>query len=95
MAESINPDLAAFRDDLAALKLDVANLVEHLKGGAADKVRSAAEQIDREARGFCREAGLEGERSAKAVGAWVEKQPVLALLIALGVGYVGARALLR
>ena len=39
--------------------------------------------------------GAEGERSAKAVGAWVEKQPVLALLIALGVGYIGARAFLR
>ncbi len=95
MAESINPDLAALRDDLAALKRDVAGLVEHLKGGAADKMRNAAEQIDREAGGFCREVGLEGERSVKAVGAWVEKQPVLALLIALGVGYVGARALLR
>jgi hypothetical protein len=95
MAESTNADLAALQDDLAALKRDVAVLIEHLKGGAADKAQSVAEQIGREARGLCREAGLEGERSAKAVGAWVEKQPVLALLIALGVGYVGARALLR
>jgi hypothetical protein len=95
MAESTNPDLAAFRDDLAALKRDVAGLVEHLKGWAAAKAQSAAEEIGREARGFCREAGLEGERSVNAVGACVERQPVLALLIALGVGYVGARALLR
>jgi cytochrome c-type biogenesis protein CcmH/NrfG len=97
MAESKNAemDLAAFRDDLAALKHDVASLIEHVKGGATDKVHNAAERIDREARGFCREAGAEGERSAKAIGAWVEKQPVLALLIALGVGYVGARAFLR
>ena len=97
MAESTNAemDLAAFRDDLAALKHDVASLIEHVKGGAADKVQNAAEQIDRGARGFCHDVGAEGERSAKAVGAWVEKQPVLALLIALGVGYVGARAFLR
>jgi hypothetical protein len=97
MAESKNAemDLAAFRDDLAALKHDVASLIEHVKGGATDKVHNTAERIDRGARGFCREAGAEGERSAKAIGAWVEKQPVLALLIALGVGYVGARAFLR
>jgi len=97
MAESKNAemDLAAFRDDLATLRRDVASLIEHVKGGAADTVQNAAEQIDRGARGFCHEAGAEGERSAKAIGAWVEKQPVPALLIALGVGYVGARAFLR
>jgi cytochrome c-type biogenesis protein CcmH/NrfG len=97
MAESKNAemDLAAFRDDLAALKRDVASLIDHVKGGATEKVQDAAQQIDREARGFCHEVGAEGERSAKAIGAWVEKQPVLALLIALGVGYVGARAFLR
>jgi hypothetical protein len=97
MAASTNSeqDFAAFRDDLAALKRDVASLIDHVKGGATEKVQDAAEQIDREARGFCHEVGAEGERSAKAIGAWVEKQPVLALLIALGVGYVGARAFLR
>jgi hypothetical protein len=97
MAESTNPefDLAALRDDLATLKRDVTTLIESVKGGATDKVQDAAEQIDHNARGFCHEAGAEGERSAKAIGAWVEKQPVLALLIALGVGYVGARVFLR
>jgi hypothetical protein len=97
MADSTNAetDLAAFRDDLAALRRDVSSLIEHVKGGAADKVQNAADEIDRRARGFCHDAGAEGERSAKAVGAWVEKQPVLALLIALGVGYIGARAFLR
>ena len=97
MAESTNSDLdlAAFHDDLAALKRDVASLVEHIKGGATNKVQDAAEQIDRGARSFCNEAGAEGQRSAKAIGLWIEKQPVLALLIALGVGYVGVRAFLR
>jgi hypothetical protein len=97
MAESKNAemDLAAFRDDLAALKHDVASLIAHVKSGAADTVQNTAEQIDRGARGIYHDVGAEGERSAKAVSAWVEKQPILALLIALGVGYVGARTLLR
>jgi len=29
------------------------------------------------------------------IGAWIEEKPLLAFLIALGVGYVGVRALLR
>ena len=97
MAESTNPefDLAALRDDLATLKRDVAGLIEHVEGGATDAVHDAADEIDRKARGLCDDAGAEAARSAKAIGAWVEKQPVLALLIALGVGYVGARAFLR
>jgi len=31
----------------------------------------------------------------RAFGAWVEEGPVLAVLIALGVGYVGAKVLSR
>ncbi|THD44090.1 MAG: hypothetical protein E7774_11325 [Bradyrhizobium sp.] len=97
MAEPNNADmdLAALRDDLATLKHDVSNLIEHIKGGATDKARNAAGRSDRGARGFCHDMGAQGERSAKAVGLWVGKQPALALLIALGVGYFGARAFFR
>ena len=80
-SKSAEMDLAAFRDDLAALRADVSSLIEHVKGEATDKVQNAAEQIDRGARGICNDVGAEGE--------------VLALLIALGVGYIGARAFLR
>ena len=34
----VEPDLALFREDLDALKRDVANLIEHMKGGATSTV---------------------------------------------------------
>ena len=99
MAELKNAemDLAAFRDDLAALKQrrrEPDRARQRRSGGKVQtRLAETPPAIDRGARGFARAA--EGERSVKAIGAWVEKQPVLALLIALGVGYVGARAFLR
>jgi hypothetical protein len=97
MDTSINSDadLAAIRGDLAALKGDVGSLIEHLKSGAKNGVQNAADQISGGVQGFSQSAADSGQRSATAIGAWVEKQPLLALLVAFGVGYVGARALSR
>ena len=39
---NVGSDLALFREDLSALKRDVANLIEHMKGGAASTVRASA-----------------------------------------------------
>jgi ElaB/YqjD/DUF883 family membrane-anchored ribosome-binding protein len=90
-----NPDLAALRDDLAMLKRDVTGLIEHLKSGAANGVENAADHLDDGARRLSRNVAAEGERSAKALGRQVEAQPLAAILIALGVGYVGGRVLSR
>jgi len=79
-----DPDLAVLREDLAVLKRDVASLIEHIKGGATNTVQNVADQI-----------GAEGERSAKAIRVFVDKQPFVALMIAVGIGYIGARALRR
>ena len=97
MSASMNadPDLAALREDLVALKRDVASLIEHIKGGATNTVQNAADQIDRGVRSLRQQAGAERERSAKAISAFVEKQPFVALMIAVGIGYVGARVLRR
>ena len=89
------PDLAAFREDLLALKRDVASLIEHIKGGATNRVQNAADQIDRGVRSLRQQAGAEGERSAKAISLFVEKRPLVALMIAAGVGYIGASVLRR
>ena len=97
MSASMNadPDLAVFREDLVTLKRDVASLIEHIKGGAANKVQNAADQVERRVRSLRQEARAEGERSAEAVSVFIEKQPFVALMIAVGIGYVGARVLQR
>ena len=97
MSASMNadPDLAALREDLLALKRDVASLIEHIKGGATNRVQNAADQIDRGVRSLRQQAGAEGERSAQAISLFVEKRPFVALMIAAGVGYIGASVLRR
>lgn len=95
MTESIigNSDIHALRGDVAALKDDVGRLIAHLKGGARSSVRAAAGQFNGQVLGLSQKVSAQGERSVGAFGTWVEEEPVLAVLIAFGVGYVGARVL--
>ena len=90
-----DPDIALFREDLVILKRDVASLIEHIKGGATSIVQNATKQIERHVRSLRQEAGAQGERSARAVRVFTEQQPLVALIIAAGFGYVGARVLRR
>jgi len=90
-----DPDIALFREDLVILKRDVASLIEHIKGGATNNVQNATNQIERHVRSLRQEAGAQGERSAQAVSVFTEKQSLVALVIAVGIGYVGARVLRR
>ena len=86
-------DIALFREDLVALKRDVANLIEHTKGGATNAVQNAADQIEQTMHDLRQQAGAERARSAKAINLFVEKQPFAAFMIAVGIGYFGARVL--
>ena len=88
-------DIELFREDLVALKRDVASLIEHAKCGATDTVQDADGQIKRRVRSLREEAGAQRDRSAKAVNLFLETQPVAALSIAVALGYIGARVLRR
>jgi hypothetical protein len=90
-----DPYLALFREDLVALKRDVANLIEHMKGGATNTVQNAAGHVGRRVLSLRREARAEGARSARAVNHFIEKQPFVALTITAAFGYLGARVLRR
>jgi ElaB/YqjD/DUF883 family membrane-anchored ribosome-binding protein len=89
----VEPDLAMVREDLDALKRDVASLIEHMKDGATNTVQNAAGEVERRVRSFGQQAGAERDRSTKALNLFVQNQPLVALTIAAGIGYVGGRVL--
>ena len=90
-----DPDIALSREDLVILKRGVASVIEHIKGGATNKVQGATNQVNRHVRSLRQKAGAQGERAAEAVSVFTEKQPFVALMVAVGIGYVGARVLRR
>ncbi len=86
-------DLVAIRSDLSSLKGDIAGLVEHFKGQARSGVREVSNQITDTVRCGYENAAANGEQTAKAIGVWIERRPLLSLGVAFGAGYFGARAL--
>jgi hypothetical protein len=96
MSASTNADsdIALFRQDLVALKRDVASLTEHMKSGETTTVQTAAGEIERPVRSL-QQAGAEGGRSNKAVSLFIEKQALLMLSLAVAFGYIGARVFRR
>ena len=94
-ATTTDHTMAALQEDLASLKRDMGNLLTHLKSGAAAGAHSATDQIEDGASRLYHSATAEGCKSAKALGRQIEEQPVLAVLIVLGLGYLGGRMLSR
>jgi len=97
MSASTNADsdIALFRQDLVALKRDVASLTEHMKGGETTTVQTATGEIEPPVRSLRRQAGAEGGQSNKAVSLFIEKQAFLVLSLAVAIGYIGARVFRR
>lgn len=87
-------DIDLFREDLDAVKRDVASLIEDMKGVATNTVQNAACQVERRVRSLRRQAGA-GDRAASALNLFVQNRPFVALTIAVGAGYIGARVLRR
>ena len=88
-------DLTSLRGDIAALKHDVANLLEHSKASLTQAARGAVPRVDDALRGLYRGANTQAERASKSIGGQVQTHPLASLLIALGVGYIGERVLTR
>jgi len=97
MSESTTncPDMTALRADLASLQRDVGVLMAHLQSDATATIQGAAAKLEEGAGKLLRNITDEGGRSMKAVGQKIEEQPLMALLIAFGVGYLGGRTIGR
>ncbi len=93
------PDLETIVSDLASLRRDLATLMEHVKagtiGGANGLARDAADRLSNEGRRLYDNLSAQGERSVKAIGRQVEEQPVMSLLLAFALGFIGSRWLSR
>src|SRR5271169_5319353 len=97
MGASMNADsdIALFRQDLVALKRDVASLTEHMKSGDTTTVQTAAGEIERPVRSLRQQAGADDGHSTKAVSLFIEKQAFVVLSLAVAFGYIGARVFRR
>ncbi|HTZ80665.1 MAG TPA: hypothetical protein VMC10_22330 [Stellaceae bacterium] len=84
MSQAKDSDFAAISEDVASLKRDLANLMEHIRKGS-----------NRTAQDLYNGLAAEGERSVKAISRQVEEQPLTSLLIAFGIGVIGGRLLSR
>jgi hypothetical protein len=94
-ATDTDADLAAIRSDLSNLKGDVASLIEHFTGDVGSGVQGVSNQITEGVRCVSENPAANGKQTARAIGLWVERRPPLSLGVALGVGYLGARAFSR
>lgn len=95
VVKNTEADFAALRDDLTLLKNDMASLVSNMRASATSGAQNAAGQAEQRARELYSSATAEGEKAAKLVGQKVEEQPVTALLLALGIGYITGRMMQR
>ena len=90
-----SPDLETIQADLESLKRDLAALMSHLKSGAQDRIGGAANQVGDEATRLYGIMAEQGDRSMKALQRQVQEQPLLFLLGAFAVGYLGGRVATR
>ena len=88
-------DYAALREDLTSLKQDMVNLMTHLKSGVSATAQNTTGQLNDSARQILDQVTAGGTWSARAIEEKIEQQPLAALLIAAGIGYLGGRLLSR
>jgi ElaB/YqjD/DUF883 family membrane-anchored ribosome-binding protein len=97
MTASTNADatLVSLQDDIAALKRDVTSLMTHLRRDATEGVQTAAAQIDDSMHRAYTSLSSSGEQSIKNVSRQIEAHPLIAVLLALGLGHLSGRLLSR
>jgi len=97
MSSTLNADdtIAALQADMAALKHDVSSLLSHLKAGASSSAQNAAGKIDDKAQRLYRQVADSSEHSAHLLSEQITAQPLVAMAVMFGVGFVSGRLLSR
>ena len=95
IAETIIPDLASLQADVTALKKDVASLVDNLQKQTVTGAIGAVDRLEKQAEQLYRAVYAKGEHQAEVLSHKIEDQPITAVLIAAGIGYLGGRLLAR
>ena len=86
-AEDVADEVNRLREDLAALKGDIARLVKSM--------HSDAGEIGEEAQQLYAKLARDSERSARVIVRELEERPLTTLLVAFAVGFIGGRFLPR
>jgi hypothetical protein len=90
-----NPNLQTIMSDVAALKRDLSALLHSVKTNVGADARGMIGHLGDEALDAYHTLAAQGQRSAKAIGHQVEERPVMSLLLAFGIGFLGSRLLSR
>ena len=80
-------EVVRLREDLGALKGDIARLVKSM--------RSDAGEMGEEAQQLYAKLAKDGERSARAIVRELEERPLTTLFVTFAVGFIGGRFLPR
>jgi ElaB/YqjD/DUF883 family membrane-anchored ribosome-binding protein len=80
-------------EDVQALKRDVAKLAEHSRGAVWNGAADTANAIGAEAQRLYDEVATKGRDQVKRVSGQVQEKPIMSILIAFGIGFLGGRIL--
>ena len=86
-AEDVADEVNRLREDLAALKGDIARLVKSMRADAGE--------IGEEAQQLYAKLAKDSERSAGAIVRELEERPLTTLLFAFAIDFIGGRFLPR
>jgi ElaB/YqjD/DUF883 family membrane-anchored ribosome-binding protein len=93
------PEAKRVADDIAALKQDMASLIKQMKGAAMREANrfghDTADKISDRASDLYETVSDTGRKSADAITAHVEEQPLSSLLIAFAAGFIFSKILTR
>lgn len=88
-------EFKALMADLATLRTDVAHLAGSMKTSAVSAASTAASQLNGEATRLMGSVSEAGKSSVNAVERQVEAHPLVSLMLAFSLGFVGSRLLAK